>query len=445
MKVHNFHLVLAIAGLLAGSNNVSGGAHEAPMPGLNWAFGADSGEELDCGDMWSLQRWENEADINYGGWFSGGITANNWGNTTMLGNSQLPFNNDPHLNVNQAWLWILREADTNGYGWAWGFHTDIIAGVDGPDTCAFGGPGWDSTWQWGSGQYGAAVPQLYGELAYDELSVVVGRFFAILGYEVVPAPYNFFYSHDYTMAYGEPFTHTGLLAKYALSDRITIQGGWTNGWDQGFNFKVNGSSTFLGGITYTSEDERTNVTWNLSAGYWGRAAVIHADGVGGGPTTMSDGKIYDQSFVWQQMIRENWTYVFQTDLGINFDTTQVAGVDQTQWYSVVQYLFYNFNCRWSAGLRAEWFSDPQGVRVDRANLNTKNAQGQTIPGLSRANYFEVTLGVNWRPTPNLRFRPEVRYDWDNGMGAATSRFDPEGGSYNKPDLWTFAFDAIWLY
>ena len=95
MKVHNFHLVLAIAGLLAGSNNVSGGAHEAPMPGLNWAFGADSGEELDCGDMWSLQRWENEADINYGGWFSGGITANNWGNTTMLGNSQLPFNNDP--------------------------------------------------------------------------------------------------------------------------------------------------------------------------------------------------------------------------------------------------------------------------------------------------------------------------------------------------------------
>ena len=160
---------------------------------------------------------------------------------------------------------------------------------------------------------------------------------------------------------------------------------------------------------------------------------------------MSDGKIYDQSFVWQQMIRENWTYVFQTDLGINFDTTQVAGVDQTQWYSVVQYLFYNFNCRWSAGLRAEWFSDPQGVRVDRANLNTKNAQGQTIPGLSRANYFEVTFGVNWRPTPNLRFRPEVRYDWDNGMGAATSRFDPEGGSYNKPDLWTFAFDAIWLY
>jgi hypothetical protein len=96
-------------------------------------------------------------------------------------------------------------------------------------------------------------------------------------------------------------------------------------------------------------------------------------------------------------------------------------------------------------LRAEWFSDPQGVRVDRANLNTKNAQGQTIPGLSRANYFEVTLGVNWRPTPNLCFRPEVRYDWDNGMGAATSRFDPEGGSYNKPDLWTFAFDAIWLY
>ena len=151
-----------------------------------------------------------------------------------------------------------------------------------PDTEAFGGPGWDSTWQWGNGEYGAAVPQLYAELAYDDLSVICGRF-SNLGLRRRALPYNFFYSHDYTMAYGEPFTHTGLLAEYTLTDQITLHGGWTNGWDQGFQFGANDSSTFLGGINYTSEDERTSFTWTVIAGYWGQAAVVHSGGVGGGP------------------------------------------------------------------------------------------------------------------------------------------------------------------
>ena len=457
MKVLSYCYLIAIAGLLSSSHvhaagpllcrceEDSGVVQAIPQPALNWNFGCDEGAELDCGPMRSLQQCENACGINYGGWFSVGITTNNWGNTTLLGNSQLPFNNDPHLNLNQAWFWIERKADTDGSGWDWGFHADLIAGVDGPDTEAFGGPGWDSTWQWGNGEYGAAVPQLYAELAYDDLSVICGRFYTILGYEDVPSPYNFFYSHDYTMAYGEPFTHTGLLAEYTLTDQITLHGGWTNGWDQGFQFGANGSSTFLGGINYTSEDERTSFTWTVIAGYWGRAAVVHSGGVGGGPTTMTDGNIYDQSFVWQQMIADRWTYVFQTDLGINSQTTQVQGVNQTQWYSVVQYLFYNFNCCWATGLRAEWFSDPQGVRVDRANLNVTNLQGQTIPGPNRANYFEITAGVNWRPSNNFRLRPEIRYDWAGGMGTGEPRFDPVGTAYRQADLWTLGIDAIWLF
>ena len=33
----------------------------------------------------------------------------------------------------------------------------------------------------------------------------------------------------------EPFTHTGALADYKLSDQVTLYGGWVQGWDSGFN------------------------------------------------------------------------------------------------------------------------------------------------------------------------------------------------------------------
>ena len=146
------------------------------------------------------------------------------------------------------------------------------------------------------------------------------------------------------------------------------------------------------------------------------------------------------------MIGSNWTYVFQTDLGLNSGTTQIVGNDSAQWYSVVNYLFYNFNYHWALGMRAEWFSDPQGVRVDRADLNGVNAQGQSISPLNRANYWEITLGLNWRPHNNFRLRPEIRYDWANGMGTNPGhRFDPLGTSYRRADLWTLGVDALWLF
>ena len=63
----------------------------------------------------------------------------------------------------------------------------------------------------------------------------------------------------------------------------------------------------------------------------------------------------------------------------------------------------------------------------------------------RANYFEITEGTNWNPTTNLRVRPEIRYDWANGMGANNDRYDPQQGTYRQPDLWTFGCDVILFY
>lgn len=49
------------------------------------------------------------------------------------------------------------------------------------------------------------------------IDVKIGHFYTIIGYEVVTAPDNFFITKPYTMQYGEPFTHTGVLASYAFN------------------------------------------------------------------------------------------------------------------------------------------------------------------------------------------------------------------------------------
>ena len=78
------------------------------------------------------------------------------------------------------------------------------------------------------------MPQIYGEVAYNDVKVKIGHFYTPIGYEVVQATGNFFYSHSYSHTFGEPFTHTGALAAWAPNEKVTWYSGWVDGWDEGF-------------------------------------------------------------------------------------------------------------------------------------------------------------------------------------------------------------------
>src|SRR5690606_2277012 len=106
--------------------------------------------------------------------------------------------------------------------------------------------GWDRDWD-SSDEYGSAIPQLYATVAYNDLTVKIGHFYTIMGYETLTAPDNFFYSHALTTVWGEPFTHTGFLADYAYNDRVTLYGGYVQGWDSGFS-NANDAHMFIGGV-----------------------------------------------------------------------------------------------------------------------------------------------------------------------------------------------------
>ena len=124
-----------------------------------------------------------------------------------------------------------------------------------------------------------------------------------------------------------------------------------------------------------------------------------------------------------QRLNDDLTYIFQHDNAWQNDD-RGQGVD-SEWYGINQYLLYTLNDCWSMGARLEWFRDDDGVRVPNWAGNTGAA----------GSYWEATLGMNWTPGTNLTLRPEIRWDWFNGIGAPYA-----DGQSN--DQFTASFDAI---
>jgi len=278
-----------------------------------------------------------------------------------------------NLQLQQAWLYAEKAIDTSG-GFDIGGRIDYLYGTDGPNTQAFGtGRGWDNDWDNG-GQYGHAIPQLYMEAGYGDLSVKVGHFYTIIGWEVVQATGNFFYSHAYTFNFSEPFTHTGALATYNASDDVTVYGGYVLGWDSGFD---DNGDAFLGGISLGLTDDLT-VTYAATGGRFGRAA-FGAEETG-----------YMHSIVADYAVTDSVQYVFQSDL---LDSENGADALQRESFGINQYLIKTINDCWGVGARFEWW----------------NAEG---PGFGLAgveeDIYALTLGVNYRPHANVVVRPEIR-------------------------------------
>jgi hypothetical protein len=325
--------------------------------------------------------------VNVGGWLQMGYSSQSLPAFNTLSDT---------LQMQQAWLFAEKVAD-GSCGFDIGGRADYLYGTDAQNTQAFGTDpsGWDNSWD--NGDYGRALPQLYLEAAYGDLSVKAGKFFTIIGYEVVPATGNFFYSHSYTFNFSEPFTHTGVLADYQVNCDTNIWGGWTAGWDSGFD---DNGSAFLGGIS-TALSRDLTVTYAATGGRF-------ADVRYSGRTTRG----YMHSIVADYACSDDLQYIFQSDYQ---DTEDAAGATDLKTFGINQYLIKTINDCCSYGARFEWW-------------NRENAT-------NTADLYAMTFGLNHRPHANVVIRPELRFDWDNngtsGLLAGGSR-----------DQTTFGIDGI---
>jgi hypothetical protein len=360
-----------------------------------------------------------------GGWVQQGITYNAQDPASGFNGPVATNDMDMKYQLNQAWLFLHRPADNGGCGWAWGGHIDALVGTD---------------WRFGINKgledringlgdgyqdYGMVIPQAYLEIAFNKLSVKLGHMAAILDYEVIPAPLNPFYSHSYSYGYTVPQLVTGALADYKLTDQFSVQAGVHRGWMQFEDF--NDNVDIMAGIKWTSCDKATSLAYAINTGKQS--------------FPFDDQNRFVYSLVLQQKLTDRLKYVLVHNAGIENDT-RPYGVDiprtDAEWYGLNQYLLYTINPCWAANLRVEWLRDDDGYRIGGPGFipGVDAWDGGGYPG----NFYEVTCGLNWRPNKNWLIRPEMRWDWYDGLTnpAGQLPFD-DGASDNQ---FTLAVDAV---
>jgi hypothetical protein len=385
-----------------------------------------------------------------GGWANGGITYNAAAPDNNFNGPVTFADRSGEFQLNQLNMFIQRAVAAEGDAWDVGGRVDVMFGTDAIFTQAYGVPALDvntglplnrNHWDLnllGSNDnrfYDLALPQAYLE-AYapigNGLNIKAGHFYTPIGYETVPAPDNFFYTHAYTMQYGEPFTHTGVLGNYAVDKNWAVMGGAvtgsaTGGWDGGWDKQL-GNWAGIAGTTWTSDDKGTSA--NISGTYG--ATSEHSSQSWG---------LY--SIVLKHNITDKTHLILQHDHGYANKVLAASPVGtpvDAEWYGINTHLYYDVNETVTAGVRGEWFRDQNGFRVcspGRVAAATNGAGssfaagGNFVATCAAASYYAVTAGLTWKPTTWLNLRPNVRYDWADGAR-------PFGN--NKQDQFLFSTD-----
>ena len=354
----------------------------------------------DCclGDPWQLFGECNR--ISAGGWAQLGYQSaqQSFGGPPSPAqvNGTGGFNDYPdHLQLQQGWLFAEKAIDAS-CGLDIGGRVDFLYGTDGQDLQATGN--WDEAFDqdWDNGNYyGSALPQLYMEVGYGDVSVKIGRMLLNFGYESAMAPNNFFYSHSYAFNNVQPYTGTGAIATYTGLDNVSISAGFIEGLNTGFD---SNGDTLVASVGLDLTD-RLDVQYNVVGG-----RLLNFLG---GPTT-TKGAIH--SIVAAYDIRCDLQYAMEATIIDYDDSFNLFGPSA----GISNYFIKTLNDCNAIGLRYEWL-------------------GQEFEG-ETADFHEVTIGWNHRRSANLIIRPEVRWDWIN----------VDDGDF-EDDHASFAVDAIMTF
>ncbi len=454
-------LALAVGGAAAAEQEEHVGPTEPAAEPAPEPTGALAAAGLNINET----KFMKDLGVTLGGWTQFGVTYNSTSPDNNFNGPVTFGDRSGEFQLNQLYLYLQKAVATEGDAFSFGWRADFMFGTDSIFTQAYGVPAYDlndgtalTRNQWDlnflrntNRFYDIAFPQVYLE-AYvpvgNGLNLKLGHFYTPIGYEVVTAPDNFFYTHAYTMQYGEPFTHTGLLANYTFDKNWSavagvLTGSASGGWDGGFNQQLGNWTGLLGG-TWNTEDKATS--FNLTGTY-------------GGISERHSTAWAMYSMVFKHNFLDNLHFVMQHDHGFanGVITPKGAGTDAT-WYGINTYLMYDIMDNLGVGIRGEWFRDNDGFRVcspgrvaaginaDSAGAAYSNAGNIGSVTCQPASYYAFTLGMNYKPLKWLTLRPNVRYDWVDGTFAGTSNpYKPFGNGPAgdaKDSQFLFSADAV---
>jgi len=277
-----------------------------------------------------------------------------------------------------------------------GAVADLVFGPRGEDA-VFGSP------LYAGGMAGSSqiINQLYVYWnVTDAVTLTFGNFNTFLGYEVISPTANFNYSTSYMFSYG-PFSHTGLKADFALSDKWSLMASVMNPTDM-TEFNLNGTYTLGAQLGYSTDAGSTYLNF------------VYGD---------QDGRLVnDGSLITDQSSAGN---TFQIDLttGFNLSESLFLGVNTTYnttssgeffsgsdvqetdgdgsgFYGFAGYLQATTSDKFAIGLRGEYFSVFNGGLEGVVGVN----------GRGDGNVFAMTLSGNAKISKNLTLIPELRLD-----------------------------------
>lgn len=345
----------------------------------------------------------------FGGWVQQGITLNGYdpadGYNGVIGLNDLA----NQYQANQMWLFAENAIDDCNCGWDAGGRVDVVYGTDGQFLQMLDGleEDWDQT----ATYYQFALFRFYLDIAYNDLTLRMGRFDAPVGFEPYEATESFFYSKSYNFLYGAPGSLFGMELIKQLNNNTSVLAGIHRGSDQFDDTDGLNTVGFVGGISW----ENCNCQWF--------DFYVIADEVGPGNTTIQ------------------WSVVGGTPIGcwdyaVEWFSGYTKTVHQCEWYGVNQHLTRCVNDCWSYGMRFEWFRDDDGYVVS-AFRPSNPAQGPFV-----GDFYELTFAVNYEPCCHFALRPEIRWDWYEPDAAGGAQpFDDQ----TRNNQFVASLDAIWSF
>jgi hypothetical protein len=424
---------VVLAALVCGSATAT--AQQEPFVGQPGSVGSFEAfdpvlaDEVMTGVIPSGQEWFLFGESDRGGiygWLDGGFVGN-FGNPPSKFNG--PYNAVDRANepmANQVYFIGERLLPSDG-SVGIGARADLLYGEDYILATSLG---WEDTFsgrnQWNSGEfYGLAMPQLYGEVGNDTLSMKLGHFYTIVGYEGVPAVGNFFYMKSYSYMFAGPFTHWGGLATWRPSDLVEVNGGLVNGWNSLASPYT--QANFLGRARVRNDDNSLASSFAIISGDEGND---FSPSFQPAPVLTSANRTR-YSLLFEMRPTSRVEYVFHQWLG-----TQAKGLADggtALWTGIDQYLYWSASDTWKWGVRFEWFQDTDGTRV---GLNRpSNPNHVPLPG----NYYSLTFGANLVPTGNVLVRPAIRWDFFGGPDSGAIKPYRDG---TRDAQLLLGFDAI---
>jgi len=250
------------------------------------------------------------------------------------------------------------------------------------------------------------VTQAYLQYATGALTVIGGKFVTLAGTEVIASPSNNNISRSILFG-AVPFTHTGVRATYAVSDKVSLTGGVNNGWDQMQD--DNRQKTVELGVGLTPIKP---LAVNIS-GYFGSEPT--------GPTTSASRSLIDLVATWtmSDALSFGGEYV-----DVKQDEAGGPGSPNAKYSGLAGYVTYMLKDTWRIAGRIEWFKDTDGFHFG---------------GPTDTKYTEGTVTLAYLPAKNTEIRGELRTD-----KASNDFFDDGSGTLSKT-MYSMGVQAIYKF